>query len=120
MSDKEILTLAIKKAHRRGYKKGKGNFFVDYGDEVGHIETEMLFVKMYDSVLNYEAVMFDTDFAVAFFGTKLVCSACGKYHKKLCGAGTVWMAHGEGMYLYALSVLASDEDNRFKYLEKFL
>lgn len=60
MSDQEILTKAIQKAQKNGYR-----YILNYDDE-----NDKHYVKILD-LHKYFAVIFDHSFAKAFFGTKV-------------------------------------------------
>ncbi len=57
MTDLEILTKAIQKAQKNGYR-----YILSYDDENGKYYAKMLDLK------KYYAIIFDHNFAIAFFG----------------------------------------------------
>jgi len=107
MTDKEILTKAIFKAINNGYKKDNNKLYLIAR---GNMKSTL-------SIEFYRGLIFDHDFAKAFFegisffcnnikvNKKYYCLECGRKHPN------EWKYHLQQMVI---------EEEPLKYLEKFL
>ena len=128
MEKKQLIEKIIDKAIENewkpvGFEKGSCSCHINppCANCVDELDNIFDYVEDYFSVT--EEIIFDHDFAKAFFGEELVCSGClkplkekgcvgshilGKHHLYITSA---WMGHLQRIVL---------EEDRIKYLEKFL
>lgn len=112
MTNREILQKALEQAQKNGFKLSNQKHAIAIENDV--------FGRPTDHIIGYESIIYDHDFAKAFFGEDKpeICWSCLRHHDSFndCDAGTgndtkFWEFH------LALMVL---EKNPIKYLKKFI
>ncbi len=116
MHTKEILRKAIDKAQKNGFK-------LDDKKHAIAIENNIMGFSTEDArVLGYESIIFDIDFAKAFFGTTRSCTGCGEEvpKAKRCPNEQGLTVHTlkEDWQIFIQQMALADD--RIKFIESFI
>lgn len=125
MRDEIILQKAIEKAEKNGWEESRQlKNFIDLYDDFFGAALKHKFIELEDgSNVNIEAIIFDHDFAKAFWGKDELCGNCGGFayindDGWYCGGDCEAFVRQQA-WQYHLQQLVLEEEP-LQYLAKFL